>query len=286
MKPLTDLVLSASSVDTFRKCGYRWYLQYIERHEGDQNVRAAVGLAIHKAAQVYYELKRLGIPHYVLADELYDGIVEAHDQMLIEELWKVVDPDEPEAKALFASRRTLRVYIDDVAVNIEPKIQPEVAIEATINGIAYSGHIDVADEDVHDIKIKVAKPRYTDDYAFAMTGYGILYRVLTGEVERDVILDFMVRLKRDRPYHFPINNGGPIDDEDIAHFATILTRVADDITKARFEPRGLENGHCRYCPVTAHCQPYQETFNASPQEYDPADYDGPRGGVAAENFWD
>src|SRR5262245_2289834 len=87
---VTDLVLSASSVDTFRKCGYRWYLQYVERHEGDQNVRAAVGLAVHQGAQTYYELKRLGIPHEVLVGELWegaDGILAIHDRMLISELF-------------------------------------------------------------------------------------------------------------------------------------------------------------------------------------------------------
>jgi CRISPR/Cas system-associated exonuclease Cas4 (RecB family) len=272
---VTDLVLSASSVDTYRKCAYRWYLQYIERIEGDQNVRAAVGLAIHKGAETYLVLKRLGIPHEVLAGELYDGIEEAHDEMLLEELWSVSNPDEPIEKAIVQSRRTLRSYIEDVAVHIEPLIEPEVAIEATINGIPYSGHLDVADEDVHDIKIKVAKPRFTDDYAFQQTGYGILYRVATGQVERDVVLDFMVRLKRDRPYHYPIRNGGPIDDQDIRYFATILTRVADGISKGEYPPKGIENGACRYCPVTAYCQPYQETFNATSQDEDP----GFRGGV-------
>ena len=276
---MTDLVLSASSVDTYRKCAYRWYLQYVERLEGEQNVRAAVGLAIHKGAETYYTLKRLGIPHDVLAGELYDGIVEAHDEMIIEEFWQVTNPDEPLDKAIIQSRRTLRSYIEDVAIDVEPEIEPEAAIEANINGIPFSGHLDVASLDVRDLKIKVQKPRFTDDYAFQQVGYDILYTVRMERRPRDIILDFMVRLKRDRPYHIPISNGGPADDHDIRYFATILTRVADGIAKSRYEPRGLENGSCRYCPVTAYCQPYQETFNGPTQEDYGASFDGPRGGV-------
>lgn len=257
---MTDLVLSASSVDTYRKCAYRWYLQYIERIEGEQNVRAAVGLAVHKGAETYFTLKRLGIPHEVLAGELYDGIVEAHDEMLLSELWDVENPDEPIDKAIVQSRRTLKAYIEDVAIHIEPQIEPEAAIEANVNGIPYSGHLDNADEDVHDLKVKVQRPRFTDDYAFNMVGYDLLYTVRMDRRPRDIVLDFMVRLKRDRPYHWPINNGGPADDHDIRYFATILTRVANDIAKGRFPPTGIENGACRWCPVTAYCQPYQETF--------------------------
>lgn len=264
---MTDLVLSASSVDTFRKCGYRWYLQYVERHEGDQNVRAAVGLAVHKGAEVYFKAKRLGIPHDFLMGEGYDEILDAHDKMIVEELFDVTEPDEPMDKAIITSRRTLKAYLEDVGVDIMPIIEPEVAIEANINGIAYSGHIDVADEDVHDIKVKAfQKPRFTDDYAFQQVGYGILYRVATDRIERDVVLDFMVRLKRDRPYHFPIRNGGPVDDQDIGRFAGVLTWVANAIAKGQYAPKGLENGACRYCPVRSICQPYQETFNASPPD--------------------
>jgi len=285
---VADLILSASSVDTFRRCGYRWYLQYVERHEGSQNVRAAVGLAVHKGAEAYYLRKLAGASHEELMEDAYAELLAEHDAMLVDELFDVEFPDEPIDKAIVQSRRTLRAYLEDVAVDIEPVIEPELAIEATINGIPYSGHLDVADEDVHDIKIKVAKPRFTDDYAFQQVGYGILYRVATGRKERDVVLDFMIRLKRNRPYHMPIRNGGPVDDQDIGRFAGILTWAANSIAKGQFEPKGIENGACRWCPVTAFCTPYQETFNATPQEYgqDPSDYDGPRGGVAAENFWD
>lgn len=284
---MADTVLSASSVDTFRKCGYRWYLQYVEGWEGEQGVRAAVGLAIHSAIQLYYESRMMGLPHAFLLKEGWDILLERHDGVLLDELWKVVEPDEDEGKAIKTSRRTLQVYVEDVGGTESPRLV-EAAFEINVNGIPYSGHLDLGCWDlvVHDHKIKVAKPRWTDDYAFAMVGYSLGYEELTGDKPRDIQLDFMVRLKRDRPYHFPISNGGPVDDHDIRLFAGTLTWVADAIVKRQYEPRGLENGHCRYCPVTAHCQPYQETFNADTYTPTPDDYDGPRGGVAAENFWD
>ncbi len=34
--------------------------------------------------------------------------------------------------------------------------------------------------------------------------------------------------------------------------------MANNIAKDRYLPEGLENGACVYCPVKAHCQPYQE----------------------------
>lgn len=246
---MADLVLSASSMSAYDDCHYRWYLQYVEAHQGEQSVAAAIGSAVHKAIEEHFKavMREEPLPAKALR--------EIYDFAYILDTSAIADPELPIDKALKWGRRALTTYLEDVAPTIKPRLV-EYGELLEVNGILVSGHLDVADDAVHDTKIKGAKPRDPDVYRRAFTIYALLYRDKLGEKERDVVLDVIVRLKRDRPYHVPYQYGGPVSEHDIGLFAASLEYVANGITKGDFRPTGLESGACKFCPVKTVCDYY------------------------------
>lgn len=243
---MADLVLSASSVEAYRSCGWRWYLTYVEAQRGETAIEAAVGIAVHAAVEHYYKARLVGeIATQKECRDVFDLT------FLLETAGSPV-PDLPKWRAI--GRRVLVAYIEDVGEVTDP-LFVEKAVATTINGIEYSAHIDLADKRrrVLDLKVKKSKPRTASRYLFAMTGYALSFRHETGERETDVGLDVMIRLKRDRPYLVPIRYGGPISDRDAGLFARTLEETAEGIANSRFEPTGLETGECKWCPVRASC---------------------------------
>lgn len=259
---MAELVLSASSAEAYTKCGWRWYLEYVEQVGNQGTVRMAVGLAVHEAVEAYFLMRLDGVEHdgIVMFDEVLAGIHDVLDTRLSFELGSIPDPDEDVKKARIQSHRVLTSYLEDVGAVTNP-LYVEEALRIDINGIPYSIHVDLIDDQlvVRDLKVKVQKPRDPGIYAFQINGYALGARVLLGRKETDAQLDIMIRLKRDRPYHVPIKNGGPVTDAAAGMFAAQLEYVANGIEKGRFNPTGLETGACRWCPVQAHCEPYQET---------------------------
>ena len=225
---MTELVLSSTSADAYRRCGWMFYLEYVEVVPQAQNVRAAVGIAAHAAVEWYYRHRLRGASH----DELWfqmEEIFDVFDAALTFELLAVAEPEEDTDKAAASGRRTVEAYIEDVAADQEP-LYVEAPLRFDVNGIPYSIHPDLITKDliVRDLKIKRSKPRDPGVYAFQQNGYAIGTRILTGRKEKDVVLDVMIRLLRDRPYHAPISNGGPISDYAEKLFATQLSqRVAN-----------------------------------------------------------
>lgn len=267
---MTELVLSSSSADAYRRCGWRFYLEYVEMVPQAQNVRAAIGLAVHAGVEDYYRDK-LEYAHTTLqtaneeiffASDFFQKYVDSYNAVAAFELASVTEPEEDLEKARASGERTLMVYLEDVAPEIRP-LFVEAALRIDIDGIPYSIHPDLIDTDINvrDLKIKRSKPRDPSVYAFQQEGYALGVRVLLGKKERDVQLDIMIRLLRDRPYYVPIANGGPISDSAVRSFARRLETIANGIAKDQYPPNGLENGACRYCPVRHACQPYEESLD-------------------------
>ena len=253
---MTDLVLSASSLDAYDACHYRWYLQYIESQQGEQSVAAAVGQSVHYAIEQHYKAQMLDEP---LTPAILEGM---YDFAYLFETSGIADPELPVDKARTWGRRALTTYLEDVAPTVEPTLVEQGGL-ISVNDILVSGHLDVADKKrvVHDTKIKGSKPRDPRRYLRAFTIYALLYRDRMEQLESDVQLDVIIRLKRDRPYHVPYNYGGPVSPHDVAIFAASLERIANGIEQGDFRPTGLEENECRYCPVRTVCAYYLEDIS-------------------------
>lgn len=255
---MADLVLSSSSVSAYDECHYRWRLEYLEGWPAQMGVGAAVGQSVHSAAEAYYKgVKEIGPVDEEDEEALRSLALDVYETTMVFETAAIADPDEDIGKAWVAGRRTLDAYIDDVASEAEPDLI-EWGFLITVNGILFSGHIDLVDKArvVRDLKIKRQKPNAAmveKLYGFSRVGYSLGYRQGTGNEESDFVFDVMVRLKRDRPYHIPFRNGGPVTDRQIGVFAATLERTAEGIDKGDFRPTGL-GVSCGYCPVRYRCE--------------------------------
>ncbi len=76
-----------------------------------------------------------------------------------------------------------------------------------------------------------------------MTGYALAYRQITGQKEQDTILDFLVATNK--PYYLPVVAGGPVSDDAIVRFATVVEEVYSSIKAGRFPHNGLVSGPAR-----------------------------------------
>lgn len=255
---MPETVLSSSSVAAYRSCGYRFYLQYVEMHEGVSSMQSAVGTAVHAGAEAYYR-GWLDPESAISEEDLRAEAMESADLTYLLEAGAVVDSDEDPVKVRAVVGRVMTSYLEDVAVSIRSSVLGvEQEFRFTVNGIEYSGHIDqLENSSVRDTKVLGQRPRFPDKYLFGMTGYAMGARELTGTWLR-MILDVMIRLKRDRPRYEQIDLGD-VTQRRARDFVRQLTDAANGIARGKFEPTGLATGECRYCPVRTVCDPYLES---------------------------
>ena len=252
---MPDLVLSASSLDAWDACHYRWFLQYIEAQQGEQSVAAAIGTAVHYAIEQHYKAQMLGEP---LSPKVLDDI---YATAYLLEAGSIADPELPIDKAKGWGSRALTTYLEDVAPQVDPLLVEHGEL-MDWGGILISGHLDVSttSDVVRDTKIKGAKPRDVHRYLRAFVIYAEVHRVATGNPAKDVVLDVILRLKRDRPRHVPYSYGGPISQHDFDVTTASIERVAGGIERGDFRPTGLDEGACRFCPVRTVCDYVTEDY--------------------------
>jgi len=244
------LVLSASSIQTFLRCGRQWYYAYVPEYRMPPSVRQTIGIAAHGAIEVNMHQKVVVGTDLPAADVL-DAFSTQYDTLVAE----VEDPEEDIAKAKDSGIALVDLHHRDVAPNIQP-ILVEQPIQFEVNGVPYSGVVDLVDDrgQVRDWKTTSRRPQ-PGAYLLNMVGYAIGYREQTGETESDVVLDYLVRTKQ--PQYIPIKSGGPVSDDAIVRFADVVTDVAAAIQAGNFVPNGLTNGACSWCGYKSICKAYQ-----------------------------
>lgn len=244
---------SASSVATFLRCQKQWEYAYIYEFKRPPSIRMILGTAAHAAEEVNYKQKidsGLDLP----TDDVLDVFSDAYDSGVSE---AEVDPEDKEkpAEAKDSGIKTLTVYHETVAPGIEPLwVEHEGLVH--VNDIPYSYTIDLVDTKgrVRDHKYTKRKPQSAGDYRLNMIGYALGYREETGEIETDVVLDYMVRTKK--PYHWPVASNGPVPETAEIAFAGILGMVSQAVEDGRFLPTGLTNHACSWCGYQDICEYY------------------------------
>jgi RecB family exonuclease len=254
-------LLSASSVNTFLRCGQQWFFAYVAAIKSPPTLKQARGLAVHKAIEVNFTQKissRSDLPLTDVADA-YSDEFDALSGDIEEERHQIGDYKDSGIKLV-------KLHTSKVAPEIQP-IWVEQPVQFMINGIPFSGQVDVLDEEsrIRDTKTTARKPS-PDSYLLNMTGYAISYRQITGAVETDTVLDYLVATQR--PYYLPITMGGPVGDEEIVRFADIVENVAHTIKAGRFVPNGLITGACSWCGYRDICPAYKKR-NTSEVDFDP-----------------
>lgn len=247
--------LSASSVATYLRCGHQWYLAYVEGHVSPPSFAQARGIAVHKAVEANM-LQKVESKEDMPVEDMKDAFSTSWEEIGEDGFQPDEDKDEGEVKDSGIALTSLHHK------EVSPLIQPmwvEQPVQFDLNGITYSGQIDIVDEmfRVRDTKTTGSKPR-PESYLFGMTGYAIAARQAVGGSvnERDVVLDYLVATKT--PYYFPVNAGGPITMDRIVAFANTVEQVAAGIQAGRFIPNGvMGRGVCEsMCGYRAICPYY------------------------------
>ena len=255
-----ELVLSASSVTTFLRCGQQWMYAYVAGVKSPPSLRAIRGIAAHAAVEVDMRQKidsKVDIP--------VSDMLDAYDtSWRSETLNGFGASDEDPGVVKDKGVELVRLYHKEVAPMIQPVLVEE-PIQFNINGQAYSGQIDLAEEveipwedeprlRIRDTKTTGRTPA-EDAYLLNMTGYAIAFRQKTGKVEADTVLDYLIALKE--PKYKEIKMGGPITDDQIRQFAGVVDSVSAAVKAGRFVPNGIINGACGWCGYRDLCPAYQ-----------------------------
>lgn len=251
---IDDQVFSASSVNTYNRCGKQWEFAYVYGIKSPPSIRAVIGIAAHEAVEVNYRQKMTSGVDLPVSDVL-DAFSDAFDRVV-----ETAVPDEKEtpASGKDSGIKTVDLYHREVASTVHPVLVEE-QVQFKVNGVPFSGYIDLVDtrRQIRDLKTVKSKPNRSD-YSFNMIGYAIGYRQATGEVESGVQLDYVVRTKE--PYYHPVPSDGPIPDSAVEAFANVVTGVADAVQKGVFLPTGLNTGACSWCGYREMCKPYKDTM--------------------------
>lgn len=243
------VVLSASSVNSFLSCEYQYFLSHIECRPETQNVKAAIGIAVHEGAAVLLRAKMNGLAEpwdearYVLINSLALDLIDTRE-----------DPKISPNQAIQSALACLAAFRRDILPDAKPEAVEE-PFQISVDGAPFSGILDWAELGLHDLKTTASRPSNGDRYDTAMTGYAMGFRELLGRDEAYRVLNYLVRTKQ--PYHWPIRTEGPVTDEEIDRFAATVGAAARGIAAGNYRPTGLEKrGVCAGCGHRETCEPY------------------------------
>lgn len=256
------VALSASSINTFLRCGRQWFYAYVAGIKSPPSLKAARGIAVHSAVELNMSQKietRTDLP---MADVL-DAYSDSYEREIDDGFQ--VRPDEDPGEIKDAGVGLVKVYHTEVAPDIQPAIV-EKPVRFKINGQDYTGQIDLGEmvpinlhgEPEYRMLLRDTKTtsRAPDpsQYMLNMTGYALSSRQELGEEEAGVVFDYLVATKK--PRYEPIRSG-PVTDEQVRAFATVVGDVSEAIKAGKFVPNGLTaRGVCDWCGYQDICTAY------------------------------
>jgi len=229
------LILSSSSISSYLACHYRYFLAEVWRLPSQSSTAMAIGSAVHAGAEVRQNGGDLVDAFDIAAMELDEELP--------------AEPDEPFDTIIGDAERMLRVYEEKVLPGRHATMIEE-PITATINGIAFSGILDAADETIDtiwDLKTHSGRSPSFDPkpHVYQLTGYGILYEHRTSRAPQHYLIDLITRTGKYRQYEITPDRGEFID---------VLGLVSRGILAGEFEPTGANAGRCKWCPYVMVCK--------------------------------
>jgi hypothetical protein len=232
-----DLILSTSSISAYLRCHYAYFLGYVWRWKGQQNVAAAIGQAVHAGVEAMHKEEGLFL---IAAKEAWDLESANVPQADLE-----ADPD-----AFSDALRMLDVYESEVLPTFHPFLV-EAPFSVRVDGVIITGTIDAADEDLRDTKttagktINGRKPNFDPaNHDLQLSLYRLGYWGLTGKYPRRLLLDVLTRRGTYRQYQ---------REPRTADAISTLGVVRDGIVREEYDPNGALNGSCGYCSFSARC---------------------------------
>jgi len=203
---LTEYIphLSASQLDTFRRCPQQWYYSYVEGLKIPPGIALLVGSGVHKGAEVDLKTKIVTGQDEPLDVVLDAAVTEYDSRMRKEGLFLTRDEMAAKAQTIGAGKdetvALASLWHEESAPEILPAmVEERMSIDAPGLAVPLFGIIDLYEQDGVLRDLKTAKSQWRQDKADTET-QPTLYRELimarTGEYPRMVAYDILVKTKK------------------------------------------------------------------------------------------
>jgi hypothetical protein len=158
---MSKIIIRPSSVDAFLQCPQQWYQVFIKGRTSIPGARAAIGTAIHKAAEVLWNNAMKTRSKDSNMSELTDAAMEAYSEE--EQKGLMYDKDENKNTAAVEIVKGTEAFVEDVVpwVSIPTGVEKRFTVELEGHPIvsAVSGTVDyIADGIIADLKTTKRKP--------------------------------------------------------------------------------------------------------------------------------
>lgn len=242
--------LSASSLDTFRRCPLQWRFRYVEGIKVPPSVAIVQGASVHRGAEYNYSYK-VETGEDLPTDEILDVTRDAFslESEAVED-WADTKP----GKALDESVGMASVYHTELAPTVAPiYVERELVLEDETWPLPILGYMDVEEEfRVIDIKTSSKKKSQDDLETNLQAGIYQLARHREGLPDR---FDWHVAVKTKTPITQVLTRETRNHDRTIRLIATIEAAVLLACEHDLFPP-GLPGWHCseKFCGYWHMCE--------------------------------
>jgi len=186
---LTNVTIRPSSVNTFLQCPQQWYRVFLLGHRSKPGARAAIGTAIHKSAEVFWQdaiETRKKDPNI---SAMVDAAVEAFKEEEQKDL--MYDDGEDRNTSMKTITQGVEAFADDIVpfAAIPDAVEKRFSVKIDNHPIIsqVSGTVDYIESDtIADVKTSKRKPT-TANYKIQQSLYRILAKANGINVKHNLI---------------------------------------------------------------------------------------------------
>lgn len=263
------MYLSFSKIDTYTKCGIKYYLKYVKGISIPSSTPIILGQAVHHAFEKFFLEKLSG--NILSVSDVLDIFSDKIDilfseEILLSEEEKELGLDRVKGESKDAGVAAIKGYYNKRALNIEPFLveqEFQVDLYKVINElyiddedlyldtqVKLMGYFDLitAEKAIHDLKVKTYKPKKDEaDKSQQLTLYTLAYKELLGEFPEKITLENIILPGKGDNVAQVIIQETTRTEEDIKRALRRTLRVIDGIKKGVYIPPDQSSWLCQYC---------------------------------------
>lgn len=262
--------LSFSKIDTYTKCGVKYYLKYVKGIIIPSPTPVILGQAIHHAFEKFF-LEKLSGNILSVSDvlDIFSDKIDSlfSEEVLLSEEEKELGLDRVKGECKDAGVAAIKGYYTKRALEIEPFLveqEFQVDLMKVINDLYIDdedlqldiqvklfGYFDLitSEKAIHDLKVKTYKPKKDEaDKSQQLSLYTLAYKELLGEFPEKITLENIVLPgKLEKTPAQVIIQETKRTEEDIKRALRRTLRVINGIRKGVYIPPDQSSWLCQYC---------------------------------------
>lgn len=240
--------LSVTQLRMYLRCPLQYFFRYVCGLKIPPTGELTLGRTVHETLKDNYHQKITS--HRDLPLSHVTDIFGSHWERQIQETMFSDGQDPGTLKD--QGVRLLTAYHQKVAPAVQPvEVEKEFLLETGATELPLKGYIDLVDDQRCIIDHKTSKSSFPQNSAqrdIQLTAYAMAYRAMSGQDEKGVRLDVMVRTKQPRIQQLRATR----TQADIDRFLRLAEKVEQGIKTGIFYPS--ENYMCGICGYGEMCE--------------------------------